>query len=494
MSDIRKLFNQSSHYLVGHLFVMVAGFISFPVLTRILSVSDYGILGLISVTIFLVQAVAKLGGPHSTVRFYAESKSKNNLQMFYSTIFCAYGTLALIISIVFFVTMQLLSGRLMDAHIGGLLSLVAVLIFLNSLNLIAESSLRAEQRTRLYNFILIINRYGSLGLSILFLVAFVRNLYGFYIGQIVAASMVCLVLLNIVVKKKIQLRAFSYDFFKKTLKFGTPLTWSELGHLSLSYSDRYLIQHYLGASFLGIYTAGYNLTTYVTEVVMYPISYAIDPIYLNLIANKKEEEAKVFLSKSLRYFVLILAPIVFGTIATGSNLIQLLATKKYLSASTIIPYVVIGNSIYACQVILNAGIIIRRKTHILMMVKFASCILNLGLNVFLIPKYGIIGAAQATLYSYIFYIILITYYSFREFSFQIDWKRIALYVVFSFVMFLIIRNVDLGALLFSLLGKIGIGLSVYTFLILFFDGEIRRNLLDLINKFRKRALEKVTAN
>jgi hypothetical protein len=61
-------------------------------------------------------------------------------------------------------------------------------------------------------------------------------------------------------------------------------------------------------------------------------------------------------------------------------------------------------------------------------------------------------------------------------------------------MFLIIKNIDLGPLLFTLLGKVGIGATVYFFLILFFEGEIRRNLLDLINKFRKRALEKVTAN
>lgn len=484
MSDIRRLLNQSSHYLVGHLFVMAAGLISFPILTRILSVSDYGILGLISITVFIVQAVAKLGAPNSTVRFYAESKSNNNLIMFYSTIFFGYGTLALIISIVFFIAMQLFSGRLLDTHIGNLLSLVSVLIFFNCLNLIAESSLRAEQRTRLYNFIMIINRYGSLGLSILFLMTFMRNLYGYYIGQIVVAFIICLVLLGIIVKKKVRFNTFSYDFFKKTLKFGTPLTWSELGHLTLSYSDRYLIQHYLGPSSLGIYTAGYNLTTYITEVVMYPINYAIDPIYLTLIANKREEEAKVFLSKSLRYFTLILAPIVLGTIATSSDLITLLASKKYMNAHTIVPYVIIGNSIYACQVILNAGLIIRQKTHILMIVKFVSCALNLGLNMVLIPRYGIIGAAQATLFSYIFYTVLITYYSFKEFSFRIEYKKIAKYVFASVLMYVVIKQINLDGHLANMIVNVMVGIIIYPILVILFDREIRFSLLTYLQKLK----------
>ena len=64
---------------------MAAGFISFPVLTRVFSVSDYGIMSLVTTTVFIALAISKLGFPESIVRFYSEFKSKDLLDNFYST-------------------------------------------------------------------------------------------------------------------------------------------------------------------------------------------------------------------------------------------------------------------------------------------------------------------------------------------------------------------------------------------------------------------------
>ena len=474
MSEIRKLFKQSSHYVVGQALVMVAGLISFPILTRILSVSDYGLLGLISVTIFIVQAVAKLGAPSAIVRFYAEFRSSNRLPTFHSTVFFGYGTLALIISIIFLLLVRLASGKLLDPHICNLLSLVSILVFLNCLVATMTSTLRAEQKTGMYNCTIIIRRYGALAFSILLLVLYAKNLYAYYFGHIVSALIICSVLLAFFFRtRRIKFRSFSPRLFKASLKFGSPLMWSELGHLILGYSDRYLIQHYLGSAPLGLYIAGYNLTTYATDIIMYPINYALDPIYLRIFSNKGEEETKIFLSKALRYFFLILSPVVFGVIAVGKDLIAVLASSKYASAHIIIPYVITGNAIYACQVILNAGLVIVRKTHILMIVKIGSCILNIGLNIFLIPRYGIIGAAQATLFSYIFYTIVITHYSFKELRFRIDYPRILLYLVVAATMYLAINFVDVGSPFGNLVTKIPAGAIFYAVLILVLDRDVR---------------------
>ena len=70
--------------MVGQGLVMAAGFISFPILTRVLSIEDYGLLGLISTTLFIAIAITKLGAPSSIVRFYPEYESKGTLTDFYS--------------------------------------------------------------------------------------------------------------------------------------------------------------------------------------------------------------------------------------------------------------------------------------------------------------------------------------------------------------------------------------------------------------------------
>ena len=61
MSEIKKMFIQSSHYFNGRLFIMIAHLLSFPILTRVLSISDYGILGLVTIFMLVVVSLGKAG-------------------------------------------------------------------------------------------------------------------------------------------------------------------------------------------------------------------------------------------------------------------------------------------------------------------------------------------------------------------------------------------------------------------------------------------------
>ena len=483
MSDIRKLFKQSSQYLIAQVVIMAAGFISFPILTRILSVRDYGLLGLISITVFIVQAFAKFGSSNAIVRFYADYRSSNNLDVFYSSILWGYGSLALFVSALFLIVVRMVLVKFIDLTICNLLTLVSFFIFMTTLNVIITSTLRAEQNTRAYNCIMITRRYCGFALGVLFFFCYRRDLYGFYSGQLVSATVLCLVLMVFFFRvHKINPRLFSFPLFKRMIRYGFPLTWSELGHLMLSYSDRYLIQFFLGPVQLGIYVAAYNLTTYITEIFMYPVNYALDPIYLRIYAEQGKYETGIFMSKALQYFFLFLIPVIFGFIAVGKDLIAVLASMKYAEAYVVIPYVILGNAIYACQVFLNAGLCLAHKTNIIMVVKIGTCILNIGLNVIMIPRFGIVGAAQATLVSYVCYTLVITHYAFKELAFRIRYGHIALYTSISFVMFIFISNIQMEGHVMNILCRAASGACIYILLVLLLDKNIR----DEMKKVAKR--------
>jgi len=465
---------------------MAASFFSFPILTRILSVGDYGILGIVMTTILVANAVGKFGLPAWIVQFYAEFKSKNQLNIFRSTMLISSFASAAIIALLFYGVSHLLLGTIFDKNISGLLPFISIIIFTTCTSITLTSFFRAEQRTKLYNLVNIINRYSSLTLGILLALFIVKGLYGFYFGQVLAGAMVLLVLIYMFNKnQKITSLTFSPMLFKDSVKYGFPLIWVEMGHLILNYADRYLIQLYLGSISLGIYVAGYNLSTYVTEIIMYPVNYALTPIYMNMLVNKGEEETKEFLGKAFRYFLLIMFPIVFGFIAVGKDLISILATRKYLGSVAVLPYVVIGQSIYACSLILNNGLYIRKKTYVVTSTIYFACLLNIGLNLVLIPHFGIIGAALATLISNTLYVILITYFAFKEFSFPIDYGRIVLYLGASVVMYHTVKWVHLNSSLINFIGEVLVGAFVYSLLVFLFDGEIRRNLLKFASTLKR---------
>jgi O-antigen/teichoic acid export membrane protein len=453
---------------------MAAGFISFPILTRVFSVEEYGVLGLISTTLLISMSIAKSGFPSSIVRFHAEFGAAKKLDNFYSTVLLASVGLSVAVALLLLIITELVLKYFWGSTMIRLIPIVSLLIIIGCTTDIITSALRAEQATKMYNFIAIIRRYISLALGIFFVFYFVKGLYGFFVGQVISGILTLVVLL-FYFRKKLKLKPsnFSSEIFKTTLKYGFPLIWVELGALVLNYADRYLIQIYLGATSLGIYTAGYNLATYVNDIMIYSISYAMTPIYMNILVNKGEQETKKFFTKTFRYYLLAMFPVVFGFIAVGPDLLVVLASRKYTGASVILPYIVIGQLIHSSAIILNSGLFIGKKTHLLGFVTLLACLVNVALNLILIPYNGIVGSAQATVISYLFFTALITYFAFKEFSFHIDYQHILLYLVGSIVMFVILNLIDIGSSLSNLLIKIPLGAVLYSFFIMFFDKDIR---------------------
>jgi O-antigen/teichoic acid export membrane protein len=262
--------------------------------------------------------------------------------------------------------------------------------------------------------------------------------------------------------------------------------WGEFGHLILNYVDRYLIAFFLGSAPLGLYTAGYNLATYLTEVLICPINYAITPVYMSILVNKGEKETKEFFTKMFRYFLLIIFPVMLGFIATGKEVIAVMASKKYLESYSIMTIIVVGQAIYASTLILNNGLFIKNKTYIYRNIMLFTCLLNIALNTILIPKYGILGSAFATLISYAIYSIVITYYAFKEFSFKIEWHSTIIYAGSSLIMFVTVKCISIASLLLHIFSQITIGALVYISIVVLLDKALRRNLLLFLARLRSR--------
>ena len=104
MSALKTLYRHSSHYLGGRLVVMLLGFISFPVFTRVFSVAEYGVINLITNTVLLLTVLSKFGFQHSVQRYYPEGESAasaDTLRRYYSTLFYSTAFLALILTLLF---------------------------------------------------------------------------------------------------------------------------------------------------------------------------------------------------------------------------------------------------------------------------------------------------------------------------------------------------------------------------------------------------------
>jgi O-antigen/teichoic acid export membrane protein len=146
--------------------------------------------------------------------------------------------------------------------------------------------------------------------------------------------------------------------------------------------------------------------------------YAWQPFFLN---NAKEENAKEIFSKVLTYFTIVGSFLVISLSLFISDLVKInfsgfyLLGEKYWSGIPIVPIILLGYFFNGLYVVFSAGIYIEEKSIFAPIVTGLGALVNVVVNLALIPSLNIIGAALATLASYLvmsggYYIVTQKYY------------------------------------------------------------------------------------
>ncbi|MBI5055382.1 MAG: oligosaccharide flippase family protein [Nitrospirae bacterium] len=477
MNSVKKLFSQSSNYLVGNIIVMLAGFISFPLWTRILTTSDYGMFSTITITITFLTAFLKFGNQQSIVRYHYEyhaTEEKRNT--YYSTFVLGAFFVSGVITLLVMSIILVLSKNVLNPTWVKYLMLAVLAGFLGALYETFLNFYRAKQLITMHNIFGILSRYGELSFAFVFVVMFSFGLYGLFIGQILSQILVISLIIYFLIRREgkvINLSNFNSEFLKETIKYGFPLIWLELSNDALSISDRYLILFFKGTESVAIYSAGYNAAQYCLGFLYRPLWLAIVPLYLQMWSNDGREKTEAFLTKTLHYFFMIGIPIIFGISYLGKGLVTLLATSKYQDAYIIMPYVSASYLIFGLMPICSAGIHIQKKTNILMKLSVAAALANILLNIFMVPWLGILGAAIATLISYILLVAAVAYKASNFLTVKINFFGVIKYIIISSLMIYVMDFYNQGMTVIDIIVKVIIGSSFYLLVLLFIDSDIR---------------------
>lgn len=486
MSNLKLMARQSSHYFIAYALSMVAGLVTFPIYTRLFSLSEYGLLGLISTTVFFVMAVAKLGVQHAIIRFYDEARSgKTGVteREYYSTL--TYGPLAVVglVSALYAVGVIVVHGRLQTPHAFVSFLLSAAVVFVMCANTIFKNFLRAEQNTGLFNILTVVAKYASLvcGVSLVYYVF--RSIIGIYVSSLIVEGCVFVFIMRRLVRRNhISPACYRGAYFKESLAYGVPLVGMEFTSIVLNAGARYVILFYMSITAVGLYTAGYDLAMTATEALTFPLSFAIMPLYMKIYADKGTEETSIFLSNCLRYFLLAALPCVIGFNVLGREITVLLASDKFAEAYRVIPFVTWGLLLFGLGTLFNAGLFIAKKTHVLTGWTVAAAALNIGLNFLLVPRMGFVGSAVATLVSYLVLFLVLARRAFVVLPFRIDYRNIMKYLVFSAIMAGVMFAQNYGQVFISIAMKTLTGCIVYLSLVAVFDGEVREHIRRYVRK------------
>jgi O-antigen/teichoic acid export membrane protein len=184
------------------------------------------------------------------------------------------------------------------------------------------------------------------------------------------------------------------------LKYGMPLSVSALAGTLSSRVDRILIGFFLGASAVGVYSIAYQLAIAISVYVL-PIRQTFFPEFSRLIEKGDAEQCVPYLKKGVRYFLLLSVPSVGAMYLIGPSVVQTLIGDSPPLPSNILMALIAGGILFSgldqiYGVILTAN----ERTDRLSAIRMVGAIGNLFLNLLLIQWFGVIGAAVATLVTY----------------------------------------------------------------------------------------------
>jgi O-antigen/teichoic acid export membrane protein len=408
-SPLKSLLVQASHYSLASFFTMLAGLVTFPLLTRIFSVSEYGTMSLIAATVTVAGALGKLGVQHSILRYRTEigaGKGEFTLRQLYASTFFGMIGSGAVVTLLLISSVQVIPLRwLGDPQLRGLFAIAGFLVLVQVTESALINFLRAEQRTAPLMGYQVAKKYLSLAFILIAVVLVAHTLRAFYTASVLAEILGVGTLMVVLFRRNdrpMPERAdFSPPLYQQLVSFGIPMMIGyEMSGLVLAVGDRYVIDGMIGEAPLGLYAAAYNLCQYVQAVFIASVGQAIMPIYMDMWDREGPAQASDFISRSLRRYVLFGAPVVAGLAAVGPELLPSLASEKYASAGVILPWVIAGMVVDGTNAMVGAGLFIHRKTRAIMAIVMSCAALNIGLNILLIPRIGVLGSAIATLVSY----------------------------------------------------------------------------------------------
>lgn len=446
----------------------LSSIITLPIITKLLGAQNYGIWAQLLVTIALVSSFALINLPYALIRFLPGEKDKQQIQDgVWSAFTIAFAILIVIDALLIFFSNTI--SKIFGCNQILILFLCPIVMF-ECLNYLLYNVFRAFQETRKYCYNTIASRTTETML-IIFTVFSGYGLTGAVISMLISRIIFFIIMTSLVIKR-VGIKIPKFLKTKEYLSYCLPLVPVDVSYWVIQSSDKYFVGFFLGTIFVGYYAPAYILGCCISFFVT-PLGFLLPAILSKHHDENEINTVKTYLRYSLKYFLLLAIPAVFGLSAMARQLLSTFSTPEIAQHSYfVVPFVALSMLLAGVGGIVTQNLLIKKKTKISGSIWIITAFLNFGLNFMFVPYFGILGAAITTLIAYTFVTTLGWYYSFKELAFEIDWKAIYKIIfasaIMSFFVFLIkpvglyreLITAALGVLIYGTLIILLKGLSI----------------------------------
>lgn len=392
MNKYKKLAGNTLIFAIGSFSSKILAYLLVRLYTGCLSTSDYGTVDIISQTVNVIYPIISFCMADAIIRF-AMDNSYDQKKVFSTAIFATTAGLAL-----FAVLSPLLN--LVDTF-ADYAFLIFAYCYFSTFRQMAWSFVRAKGYVKLFAVDGIVATLNIVIFNLLFLLVFKMGVTG-YILAIIISDGLSFIGLTIVgqLYKSIDMKYFSFNLLKDMLKYSAPLIPTYVLWWIISSSDRWFVIKMVGEQDNGIYAASYKIPGLLFMVT----TLFFQAWQMSAIENRAAKDVANFYKRIFSFYSSIIFIAGAGLILFVKPFTYLLVDndpeKNYIFAYHYTPILVVA-MVFQCFCQFISGIYnAHNKTVNSLVTSLVAAVVNIVLNFFLIKRYGVYGAAIATLIAY----------------------------------------------------------------------------------------------
>lgn len=389
-----------------------------PIYTRVFAPDELGVIDLLAVVAALLNVTVALEISQGAARHLAEAQAPETRREYASTaLWFSILAYTLFAAIAFALAEPLSRWLLGSADLASLLGVAALAIAANGVYVLLQDLLRWRHKPKAYALASLLYTLVTVGTGLYWILVVKVGIVGVYYGQIAGA------LIGAAASWAMATDLYGLRFSRLScsgmLRYSLPLVPSSLAVFFNLNVDKIAIQKLLSLGELGIYGVGFRLASVMSLLVM-GVQLALTPIIFQTHAR---EATRHELAGMFRYFLVAAISVILVLGVFSHELVRFFATPMYYEAANVVA-LLSTTLLFANLYVFAPGPFIAKRTKSVAVISLSTAVLNLLLNLTLIPLLGIVGAALATCLAALVGFVLVMGLSQRLYPAPHSWGRV----------------------------------------------------------------------
>ena len=419
LERIKNLFRNLAIYGLGDIATSVVSLLLLPVYTRYLTPSDYGVIAML----LTIEAVAKVlfrwGVDTAFMRLYYDCRDEPARQRLASTVFFFLLAVNGSILLVGLLGAGWLSRMLFgSAEHALLIGLVIANTFVVGQYFIPFQVLRITEQSRQFIALVFVRSAGTLILRLVFVVGLGLGVLG-----VVVADLVMTAIFTVIISPwftPLIRPVFSWPLMREALGFGLPRIPHSIGHQIIGLADRYFLNAFGTLRDVGLYSIGASFGL-ALKLFLSAFEAAWTPFFLGVM---REPNPQRIYSTVSTYVLAVLVLLTASLCAIAPDIVRLTTTPDFHEAAKVTPWIALGVMFQGVYLVGSIGLVITKRTTRYPLATGLAAGVSLAANAWLIPRYGLLGAAWANMLAYAALAAATVGFSLRLYPIAYEWSRL----------------------------------------------------------------------